>query len=95
MSSLAGCNWLLAALGVLRDDHYPSFSIVKWQSSDLIGSLKSRLAVTKNDKNIAVSHQTLPSVRREKRRGTRLCKLYTTENLQLLQTTPYLMSVTH
>ena len=65
---------LLAALGVLRDDHYPSFNVVKWQSSDLIGSLKSRLAVTKNDKNIAVSHQTLPSARRGKRRGTRLIK---------------------
>ena len=57
---------------MLREDHYPSFNVVKWQSSDLIGSLKSRLAVTKNDKNIAVSHQTLPSARREKRRGTRL-----------------------
>ena len=25
-------NWLLAALGVLRDDHYPSFNVIKWQS---------------------------------------------------------------
>ena len=72
MSSLAGCNDL--AFSVLRDDHYPSFNVVKWQSSDLIGSLKSRLAVAKNDKNIAVSHQTLPSARREKRRGTRLAR---------------------
>ena len=73
MSSLAGCNdQQTAALGVLRDDHYPSFNVVKWQSSDLIGNLKSRLAVTKNDKNIAVSHQTLPSARRKKRWGTRL-----------------------
>ena len=49
MSSLAGCNdqQKLAALGVLRDDHYPSLNIVKWHSSDLIGSLKSRLAITK------------------------------------------------
>ena len=55
---------------MLRDDHYPSFNVVKWQSSDLIGSLKSRLDITKM--NIAVSHQTLPSARREKRRGMRL-----------------------
>ena len=32
---------------MLRDDHYPSLNVVKWHSSDLIGSLKSRLAITK------------------------------------------------
>ena len=48
MSSLAGCNDLaFSCLGVLRDDHYPSLNVVKWHSSDLIGSLKSRLAITK------------------------------------------------
>ena len=72
MSSLAGCNDQQTGFQLPWECFVTIFNVVKWQSSDLIGSLKSRLAITKNDKIIAVSHQTLPSTRREKRRGTRL-----------------------
>ena len=67
---------MLNAFGFYYAQNYAGIirqGLVKWQSSDLIASLKS---ITKNNKNIAVSHQTLPSARREKRRSTRLrsCK---------------------
>ena len=55
---------------MLRDDHYPSFNVVKWQSSDLIGSLKSRLAITKMTRILPlVTRLSLP--RGEKRGGAR------------------------